>query len=259
MAGRASVVVFDVNEASSDMGPLRGRLEEVGAPGHPRDTWFAGTLRDGCALTAAGEYAEFAAVAKAALRVVLSRVHGLRRELDDAASYVLAGFPELEGHPDVPDGMRMLHQAGVRLVTLTNGSADLAAGTFARAGVLDLLERRMSVGEPRCWKPTPAAYHFAARVCGVPIEQMALEAVHPPVGQRRGDPRGDDHRVDRSNRFAVPGLPPPGGRVGARPAGCRGRAAVAVSVFARFRITVTVVCQISSPCGQQVYWWPETR
>jgi 2-haloacid dehalogenase len=179
MAGRASVVVFDVNEASSDMGPLRGRLEEVGAPGHPRDTWFAGTLRDGCALTAAGEYAEFAAVAKAALRVVLSRVHGLRRELDDAASYVLAGFPELEGHPDVPDGMRMLHQAGGRLVTLTNGSADLAAGTFARAGVLDLLERRMSVSEPRCWKPTPAAYHFAARVCGVPIEQMALVAVHP--------------------------------------------------------------------------------
>jgi len=179
MAGRVSVVVFDVNETLSDMGPLRGRFEEVGAPGHLLDTWFAATLRDGFALTAAGEYVEFAAVAKAALRVVLSRVHGLRRELDAPASYVLAGFPELEVHPDVPEGMRMLHQAGVRLVTLTNGSADLAAGTFARAGVLDLLERRMSVSEPRRWKPTPEAYRFAARSCGVPIGQMALVAVHP--------------------------------------------------------------------------------
>jgi 2-haloacid dehalogenase len=67
----------------------------------------------GFALTAAGEYADFAAVAKAALRVVLSRVDGMRRDVDDAASYVLAGLPELEVHPDVAEGMRLLHQAGL--------------------------------------------------------------------------------------------------------------------------------------------------
>jgi 2-haloacid dehalogenase len=89
--------VFDGNETLSDMNPLRRRLEEVGAPGHLLDTWFAATLRDGFALTAAGEYADFAAVAKAALRVVLSRVAGMRRDVDDAASYILAGLPALEG------------------------------------------------------------------------------------------------------------------------------------------------------------------
>jgi len=179
MAGRPSVVVFDVNETLSDMTPQRSRFEEVGAPGHLLDTWFAATLRDGFAVTAAGGYAEFAVVARAALRVVLSRVDGLHGPLDAAASHVLDGFGELAVHPDVPDGMRMLHQAGVRLVTLTKGSADLAEGTFARADVLDLLERRMSVSEPRRWKPAPEAYRFAAHVCGVPIGQTALVAVHP--------------------------------------------------------------------------------
>jgi len=129
-------------------------------------------------------------------------------------------------HPDVPDGMRLLHQAGVRLVTLTNGSADLAAGTFARAGVLDLLERRMSVSEPRRWRPTSQAYPFAATVCGVPIDQMALVAVHPwdidgakragmttPWLDRAGSPYPD------------PFLPADV----TGPHGCRGRTAGAVS------------------------------
>jgi 2-haloacid dehalogenase len=47
MGGRPSVVVFDGNETLSDMNPLRRRLEEVGAPGHLLDTWFAATLRAG--------------------------------------------------------------------------------------------------------------------------------------------------------------------------------------------------------------------
>jgi len=51
---RPSVLLFDVNEMLSDMSPMAGRFEEVGAPGHLAKTWFAGLLRDGFALTVAG-------------------------------------------------------------------------------------------------------------------------------------------------------------------------------------------------------------
>ncbi len=38
----AQVLVFDVNETLSDMGPLRTRFEDIGAPAHLLPLWFAG-------------------------------------------------------------------------------------------------------------------------------------------------------------------------------------------------------------------------
>ncbi|MGH2750581.1 MAG: haloacid dehalogenase type II [Actinomycetota bacterium] len=189
MAARPTVVVFDVNETLSDMEPLRRRFLDIGAPGHLLETWFAATLRDGFALTAAGAYAEFSEVAAASLRASLAGIDDLQRDTDDAIAFVLAGFPELEVHSDVPDGMRRLHEAGLRLVTLTNGSVPLSEAMLARAGVLDLLERRMSVGEAQRWKPAAEAYRYATSQCGVPVEQMALVAVHPwdTDGAKRAD------------------------------------------------------------------------
>lgn len=178
MAARPNVVAFDVNETLSDMEPLRTRFLDIGAPEHLLERWFAATLRDGFALTAAGAYAEFSEVAAASLRVALAGVDGLR-DVDEAVGFVLAGFPELDVHPDVPDGMRKLHRAGIRLVTLTNGSVPMSEGMLSRAGVLDLLERRMSVSEVRRWKPAAEPYRHAAAQCGVAVDQMALIAVHP--------------------------------------------------------------------------------
>jgi 2-haloacid dehalogenase len=179
MAARPEVVAFDVNETLSDMEPLRARFVEIGAPGHLMQTWFAATLRDGFALTAAGAYEEFSEVAAASLRVALAGVDGLQRDRDEAAAFVLSGFTELEVHSDVPDGMRKLHGAGIRLVTLTNGSVPLSEGMLARAGILDLLERRMSVGEVGRWKPAPEPYRHVATECGVSVNEVALVAVHP--------------------------------------------------------------------------------
>ena len=57
------VLVLDVNETLSDLEPLRDRFVAAGLPAHSLDAWFAATLRDGFALTAAGAYADFRAVA----------------------------------------------------------------------------------------------------------------------------------------------------------------------------------------------------
>lgn len=163
-------IVFDVNETLTDMAPLRQRFADVGLPPESVDAWFAGVLRDGFALTALGEFRTFGEVAAGNFAGVLER---------GQVVHILAGFPELPTHPDVRDGMRTLAHAGLRLVTLTNGSVAMSEAVFSRAGVLGLLEHRLSVNDVQRWKPAPEPYLHAAATCRLPAERMALVAVHP--------------------------------------------------------------------------------
>ena len=174
-----SVAILDVNETLSDLAPLAGRFEEVGAPGGLLPTWFAATLRDGIALAASGQYAAFPDVARAALLALLARVGGLTRPLDEAADHVLAGIGTLPLHPDVEPGLRRLREAGLRIATLTNGSAATTEALLGRAGVADLVERTLDVSEVGRWKPAPEPYWYACRALGVALSAAALIAVHP--------------------------------------------------------------------------------
>jgi 2-haloacid dehalogenase len=174
----ASVVVFDVNGTLSDMSEMRERFREVGAPAEMAEVWFAALLRDGFALAAAGSSERFATIGAGVLACLLTS-DMLDRPLEHATRHILEGFLALEVHPDVPDGVRALAAGGARLVTLTNGTAEVGEQLLARAGVRDMFERLLSVEEAGVWKPAPGAYHFAARTCQVEPAQMMLVAVHP--------------------------------------------------------------------------------
>ncbi|NUR05353.1 MAG: haloacid dehalogenase type II [Streptomyces sp.] len=173
------LVLFDVNETLSDLSPLRARLEETGAPGHLLSTWFAGVLRDGFALTAAGAYADFRQVAEAGLRGLLDGLEDWDGDSAATATRVLDGFADLDVHSDVPGGMRDLHAAGLRLATLTNGSVATTERLLARAGLRDCFDALLDVFAPRVWKPAPAAYRYATDHLGVDPAETLLVAVHP--------------------------------------------------------------------------------
>ncbi len=175
---RPEVVVFDVNETLSDMSPMGRRFTDVGAPQHLAATWFAGLLRDGFALTSVGECPSFAELGAGLLRVQLSSLT-LDRDVDDAVSHVMEGFGSLGVHPDVVAGVGALADAGLRLVTLTNGAASVTAGLFERAGISDRFERLMSVDDAGAWKPAPGSYAYALEQCGVAPSAAMLVAVHP--------------------------------------------------------------------------------
>ncbi|MEV6738908.1 haloacid dehalogenase type II [Streptomyces sp. NPDC051104] len=178
-ANRPSVLVFDVNETLSDLTPLRGRFEEIGAPGDLMPLWFAGILRDGFALAAAGGYADFADLARDSLRGLLTGAPYHPDDLEGAVGHVVSGFSELDVHPDVPTGVRALRAAGYRLVTMTNGSAALTDRLLEKAGVRDCFEALWDVTGPRRWKPHPRAYHYVVERAGVRPDQAMLVAVHP--------------------------------------------------------------------------------
>jgi 2-haloacid dehalogenase len=143
-----AVAILDVNETLSDLAPLGQRFAEVGASPDMLSTWFAATLRDGISLAAAGAYADFRDVARAALRSHLSGVVELRRPLDEAAEHVLA-------------------------------SVTTAAGLMERAGLAGLVERNLSVSEVGRWKPAPETYRYACTTLGVAENDAAMIAVHP--------------------------------------------------------------------------------
>ncbi|WP_346621792.1 haloacid dehalogenase type II [Blastococcus montanus] len=178
MTSSPTVIVFDVNETLSDMSPMAGRFTDVGAPAHLATLWFASLLRDGFALTAVGASRPFAGLGADALRTVLRGVD-LDRDLDGAVDHVMGGFGQLPVHPDVPDGIRALRGSGRRLVTLSNGSAQVADRLLTDAGIRDRFEALLSVEDAGIWKPARAAYEYAARTCGTDPADMLLVAVHP--------------------------------------------------------------------------------
>jgi 2-haloacid dehalogenase len=164
------VVAFDVNETLFSLARMRPAFEGAGLDPALVPLWFSRVLRDGFALTAAGGFTTFRQLAASALRDVA------QPDVDD--EQVLAAFAELEPHPDVEPAFTLLREAGVRMVTLTNGAAALTVGLLERAGLAEYVERCLSVEEVRRWKPAPEPYLYAARECGVAPERIALVAAH---------------------------------------------------------------------------------
>ncbi|MFO7689111.1 MAG: haloacid dehalogenase type II [Cryobacterium sp.] len=173
-----SVIVFDVNETLSDMSPLGARFEQVGAPASLARVWFAALLRDGFALAAAGGTAGFSVIGAEILRGVL-RGATLTRSLDEAVNHVMHGFATLSLHPDIADGVQRLKHAGVRLVTFSNGSAQVAESLLTREGLRNEFEMLLTVEDAPAWKPVRSAYDYAADACGVAPTDLLLVAVHP--------------------------------------------------------------------------------
>ncbi|MTD52575.1 haloacid dehalogenase type II [Amycolatopsis pithecellobii] len=171
MARRPLVIAFDVIETLFPLEPLRARILAAGAPGHVLELWFTRLLRDAFALTAAGGYRPFGEIAAGALESITSLS-------EDAVRGIVAGFAELDPHPDVAPALRRVREAGVSVITLTNGSAHTTRTLLRRAGVLDDVQQVLTVDDIQRWKPAPEIYQYAAHACQVEPGQVALVAAH---------------------------------------------------------------------------------
>lgn len=174
---RPSAVAFDVVETLFSLEAVRKRLQGVGLPGTALDEWFAGFLRDAIAISAAGgAHVPFRPVASASLAVFLAR-HGVGAS-EGTVGDVLAGFAELDAHPDVRPALEYLRDRGVRAVALSNGAAESTRNLLARSGLESLVERIFSVDEVARWKPFPEPYLHVASELGLQPAQLAMVAVH---------------------------------------------------------------------------------
>jgi 2-haloacid dehalogenase len=166
-------VLFDIFETMLRVDALASRLEEVGRPAYEWQEFFLRTLRDGMALTLAGEALPFGEVARAALRTTTD--HQLSEsELD----HVLAGFRELPAHPDVEPGLSALAEAGVPVYGFTHGNAEVAGAALERVGLRGHLRGVFSAEEIRSFKPPARVYDFACGKVDRPHREVALVAAH---------------------------------------------------------------------------------
>ncbi len=175
MVDRAvQAVAFDVNETLFALESLAPAFTGIGLRPALVPLWFSQLLRDGFALTAMGGYRPFAGLAADSLRALDPR------RVDDAAvTAVLTAFRELDPHPDVEPALRLLGDAGVPVVTLTNGDAEVVSTLLARAGLTTYVRHSLSVDAVRRWKPAAEPYRWAARELGVEPGRLALVAMHP--------------------------------------------------------------------------------
>ena len=100
-------------------------------------------------------------------------------DIDAAVDQLMAAFASLPAHSDVVEGIGALAATGVRLVTLSNGSAAIAQGLLQRSGIGHHFERLLSVQDAPAWKPAESAYQYALNVCDVEATDAMLVAVHP--------------------------------------------------------------------------------
>lgn len=173
MRARPRAVAFDVVQTLMSLEPLRPRLSEVGLAGELLELWFDRILRDGMALTLAGDYVPFPVLAGSALQTLTGG------GVDEAAvRYVLAGFAELPAQPDAEPAMRMLADAGISLACLSNGTAKSTVDFLTRSGLSGYMGQVISVEDIQRWKPAGEVYAHALRLMGQPAEEVALVAVH---------------------------------------------------------------------------------
>lgn len=173
MTARPHAVAFDVLETLLNLDPLRARLEEIGQPAHLLELWFMRFQRDSMALTLAGDFASFEAVARQALRTDTGHT-----ATEDEIDYVLKGFGHLPAHPDAEPALRRLSEAGLRLGCLTVGSAENTARFLERAGLARHVDQVITAEKAGIWKPAPSIYRVAASELGTSPGNMALVAVH---------------------------------------------------------------------------------
>jgi 2-haloacid dehalogenase len=170
------VIVCDVNETLLDLSALEPHFEQAFGDGRVLQEWFANVLLYSEVATLAGPYADFASIGGASLDMVAS-ARGITLVSGDRAR-ILQGMLTLPPHPDVRDGLQMMRDAGLRLVTLTNSAPGAVQQQLANAGLASFFERSFSVDTVRRFKPAPEAYRSVADALEVPIGQLRLVAAH---------------------------------------------------------------------------------
>lgn len=201
---RPVAVLFDVIETLISLDPLRERLANIGQPAYLLDTWYTRTLRDGMALSLAGDFVPFPGVARSALQAV---THFTVE--DKAIDHFLAGFDELPAHPDAAPAMRVLADEGIRLGCLTNGASSTTRLFLERSGLGSLVERVVTVEDAGTWKPPASVYLKAVDLMELTPDAVAMVAVHAwdcHGAKRAGLTTGWASRLERrwSNVFTPP-------------------------------------------------------
>ncbi len=145
------ICVFDVNETLLDLRALDAQFARVFGDANLRQAWFTQMLQNAFVATITGPYRDFGTLGAAALAMVAAR-----RSVTitpEETNAILSEMRRLPPHPETQEALTRLRQAGLRLVTLTNSTAQVAEDQMANAGLSGYFERIFSADAVQRLKP----------------------------------------------------------------------------------------------------------
>lgn len=171
-----SICVFDVNETLLDIEFLAPLFQRLFGDRKVLREWFAQLILYSEAITLSGPYTTFFTLAQGVLKM-LGSIHNVSIQQVDIEELRMR-LLTMPAHPDVPEGLKQLKDAGFRLVTLTNSPPDPQASPLKHAGIDGWFEKSFSVDRVRRFKPAPQVYHMVAEELDVPPAAICLVAAH---------------------------------------------------------------------------------
>jgi 2-haloacid dehalogenase len=169
----SKVILFDVNETLLDMSKLKKALIKAFNNKAAFHQWFGLLLQYSLVDTVTNHYHDFRTIGDAALDMTANMLQ--ERTLKSAEKHkILDLMTELPAHKDVPEGLKMLMDAGHSLVAFTNSTRSVLDQQLRYADIIHYFEQGLSVDDQRLYKPYLGTYHTAARQAGAPDPTAAI-------------------------------------------------------------------------------------
>jgi 2-haloacid dehalogenase len=171
-----SIIVFDVNETLIDIESISPFFEKMFGDRKVLREWFNQLVLYSNVLSLAGYYETFFKLGQGVLEM-LGSIYGVpvrSRDVEELRRNMLS----MPAHEEVPEGLRLLKDAGFRLMTLTNSPPDKDGSPLERAGLAHFVERQFSVDSVRRFKPAPEVYHLVTETLNVLPSEICLVAAH---------------------------------------------------------------------------------
>ena len=105
-----------------------------------------------------GRYVDFSAVTRDALAYT---VHAMKMTMNaEDERQLMDAYLHLEPWPDAAEGLRRLHDAGIRVITIADFTPAMLRVNADRAGLTALFDALVSTDANHTYKPDPRAYHL---------------------------------------------------------------------------------------------------
>jgi len=171
------VAVFDMNETTLDLAPVRELVDRHVPLGGGFTVWFQRLLQLSMATTTTGAgFIDFGTLARQAFDAVAASNGDA--PADGAFAEIAAAIGSIAPYPEVPPALAELRDAGWMTIALTNSGQAMVEGQCAKAGLTDAFDHIISVESVQTYKPSRAPYEHAATVAGVDASAMWMVACH---------------------------------------------------------------------------------
>jgi 2-haloacid dehalogenase len=208
--GKPSILIFDVNETLIDIEAMSPLFERVFGDKRVLREWLGHLIMYSMTITLSGLYKDYFSLGQGLFEMV-GAIHEVFVQPADVEA-LKKGMMTMPAHPDVEEGLKLLRDAGFRMVTLTN-SPPIPHGKspLENAGLAHFFERQFSIEAARAYKPAQVLYHMVAQELDVPPSACCMIATHvwDTIGaQSAGLTAGFLTRPGNAP-LPIPGLPQP--------------------------------------------------